>query len=226
MELKKILGKSYYNYTLESSNYTPSLNGSITITCTLKNALGKPVSNRDLQLFKNNTKTQVQTTNSDGIATWTLTMTNSGIQSFRVGNANIEVYVDDIVNKIYPIGSIYMSVDSTSPATLFGGTWEQIKDKFLLSCGDTYNNGSTGGSADAIVVSHTHTFDRAYALTTDSTQGVDRNSNAGQTGTKVNNLLQSNGGAIYRNTINSTGDSGTGKNMPPYLSVYMWKRTA
>ena len=108
MELKKILGKSYYNYTLESSNYTPSLNGSITITCTLKNALGKPVSNRDLQLFKNNTKTQVQTTNSDGIATWTLTMTNSGIQSFRVGNANIEVYVDDIVNKIYPIGSIYM----------------------------------------------------------------------------------------------------------------------
>lgn len=144
-----------------------------------------------------------------------------------LGSGNISVGGGGLsIDDVYPIGSIYMSVNSTSPQTLFGGTWEQIKDKFLLSCGDTYNNGATGGSADAIVVSHTHTFDRAYALTTDSTQGIDRNSNAGQTGTKVNNLLQSNGGAIYRNTINSTGDSGTGKNMPPYLTVYMWKRTA
>lgn len=54
--------------------------------------------------------------------------------------------------KIYPcpfmpIGSVYISVSSTNPSTYFGGTWEQIKDKFLLCCGNTYTAGSTGGEA-------------------------------------------------------------------------------
>ena len=52
----------------------------------------------------------------------------------------------------FPIGSIYISVTSTNPSTYFGGSWERIKDKFLLASGDTYGAGSTGGSA-----SHTHT---------------------------------------------------------------------
>lgn len=49
--------------------------------------------------------------------------------------------------EIFPVGSIYISVNNTNPGTIFGGTWEQIKDKFLLCSGDTYGNGSTGGSA-------------------------------------------------------------------------------
>ena len=52
----------------------------------------------------------------------------------------------------YPVGSIYTSTKSTSPATLFGGTWTQIKDRFLLCAGDLYSAGVTGGSA-----THTHT---------------------------------------------------------------------
>lgn len=52
----------------------------------------------------------------------------------------------------YPIGSIYTSTKSASPAILFGGTWVQIKDTFLLTAGDTYNAGATGGAA-----THTHT---------------------------------------------------------------------
>ena len=52
-----------------------------------------------------------------------------------------------VVDSIYPVGSIYMSVNSTSPATLFGGTWSQLKDRFLLGAGDTYSNGATGGAA-------------------------------------------------------------------------------
>ena len=68
-----------------------------------------------------------------------------------------------------------MSVNSTSPATLFGGTWQQIEDTFLLGAGSTYSAGSSGGSADAIVVSHTHTFDRAYALR--SRQKLNRRAN-------------------------------------------------
>lgn len=73
------------------------------------------------------------------------------------------------LNAVYPVGSIYMSANGTSPATLFGGTWEQLKDRFLLAAGDSYAAGATGGSADAIVVSHTHTADaHSHGFTTDS----------------------------------------------------------
>lgn len=132
--------------------------------------------------------------------------------------------VTDLIDVIYPVGSIYMSVNSVNPSTLFGGTWEQIEDKFLLASGTSYSNGSTGGSADAVVVSHNHSYNRKYALTTDG-EGVTRVSTAGQTGTKVPNLLQSTD-PIYRNKINNSGEDGTGKNMPPYLAVNIWKRTA
>ena len=52
----------------------------------------------------------------------------------------------DIVDMIYPVGSIYMSVNNVSPSTLFGGTWVQIQDKFLLASGSNHTNGNTGGS--------------------------------------------------------------------------------
>ena len=52
----------------------------------------------------------------------------------------------NIVDMIYPVGSIYMSVNNVSPSTLFGGTWVQIQDKFLLASGPNYTNGNTGGS--------------------------------------------------------------------------------
>lgn len=61
-------------------------------------------------------------------------------------------------NSIYPVGSIYLSVSSTNPTTLFGGTWVQMKDTFLLGAGDNYVAGSTGGSADATLPAHTHTL--------------------------------------------------------------------
>lgn len=132
--------------------------------------------------------------------------------------------VTDLIDVIYPVGSIYMSVNSVDPSTLFGGTWEQIEDKFLLASGTSYSNGSTGGSANAVNVAHSHTTGRDYVLTTDG-PGVSRVSTAGETGTKVSNLLQSRD-AIYRNKVNMEGVSGTGKNMPPYLAVNIWKRTA
>ena len=131
---------------------------------------------------------------------------------------------DSNYNKIYPIGSIYMSINETNPSELFGGKWEQIEDRFLLACGTKHSNGSTGGSEDAVVVTHTHSTSDTYVLTT-SGGPVKRNSTAGTTGTKVSNLLQSDDG-MTRNTINNTGTSGTGKNMPPYLAVFVWVRIA
>ena len=70
-------------------------------------------------------------------------------KAIRFKNANNEAIY---VCPYFPVGSIYMSVNSTNPGTIFGGTWEQIKDRFLLACGSSYSNGSTGGSK-----THTHT---------------------------------------------------------------------
>lgn len=90
-------------------------------------------------------------------------------------DANIKVWIDPngksesstdlstLLDKVYPIGSIYISVNSVNPTELFGGTWEQIKDTFLLACSDTHNNGETGGATEMTLTSshlpsHTHSF--------------------------------------------------------------------
>lgn len=126
--------------------------------------------------------------------------------------------LDGVLDLVYPVGSIYMSVNSTSPATLFGGTWVQIKDTFLLSAGDTYTAGNTGGEA-------THT------LTTTEMPSHSHNAYL-----KAPFVIQTNGGtefaALYNSGtssnayITNTGGGQAHNNMPPYLVVYIWKRTA
>ena len=68
-----------------------------------------------------------------------------------------------LLNLVYPVGSIYWSSNNTNPGTLFGGTWTQIKDKFILAAGDSYTNGATGGAATVTLTvsnmpSHSHGF--------------------------------------------------------------------
>lgn len=75
----------------------------------------------------------------------------------------------------YPIGSIYQSTNSTNPSNIFGGTWSQIKDRFLLACGDNYANGSVGGEASHTLTineipSHAH---RVYVFTGNSNNSGD-----------------------------------------------------
>ena len=153
------------------------------------------------------------------------------INSANTAIEEIGTAVSEIVNTIYPVGSIYMSMNSTSPASLFGGTWVQIKDTFLLSAGDTYAGGGTGGSADAVVVSHSHKpsgTDYPYFLQlATSVQSGDMGTQSG-TGRHYPFQATSNAGKYWArgSATDPTGVSGTGKNMPPYLVVYMWQRTA
>ena len=75
---------------------------------------------------------------------------------------NERVKYSDLLNKIYPIGSIYISTVNTSPNDLFGGTWVQLQDKFLIGAGNTYELGTIGGEASHTLTtdeipSHTHT---------------------------------------------------------------------
>lgn len=126
-----------------------------------------------------------------------------------------------VIDMVYPVGAIYMSVNSTNPASLFGGTWEQIKDKFLLSAGDSYAAGSTGGEASHTLTAnemprHSHTNTSHLEWTNDVISGPFAIPWNQTTNIKYDD-----------NSV--TGPTGGGQphnNMPPYLTVYMWKRTA
>lgn len=139
--------------------------------------------------------------------------------------------LNNIVDTIYPIGSIYLSVNSGNPATIFPGTtWEQIKDRFLLASGNTYANGSSGGSANAVVVSHSHTMSTAGAHTHDvytrqATATGNAKSEPVSSATSTERKATTSAGN-HSHSIYSSGVSGVGKNMPPYLAVNVWKRTA
>lgn len=161
----------------------------------------------------------------------------------NTGHTHISSNVTDLIDTIYPVGSIYMSVDSTSPATLFGGTWSQIEDTFLLAAGSSYSAGSTGGSADAVIVQHNHTQNQHRHQPDDSnlrfltgdfnnigrkqlgSGGTSRGYGWTTTSTSSNDALSADSYTDYKTpTISTEGESGAGKNMPPYLTVYVWKR--
>ena len=117
-----------------------------------------------------------------------------------------------------PVGCLYMSFESTSPATLFGGSWTQLKDRFLLSVGDTYKSaGLTGGEADhtltvAEMPSHRHGASEGQFHAYTGSNGADTVS----------------GGTNFKSIQYTAyaGGGGAHNNMPPYLAVYMWKRIA
>ena len=128
------------------------------------------------------------------------------------------------IDKIYPVGSIYMSVTDVSPSSLFGGTWERIKDTFILAAGDTYAAGSTGGEAEHTLTtaempyhSHTILLNSASSVSYDT---WDYSYGA----SKANRNYYSQ--APAEPVIGGAGGSGAHNNMPPYLAVYIWKRTA
>ena len=115
----------------------------------------------------------------------------------------------------HPVGSVYMSADATSPATLFGGTWAAIgAGTFLVAAGAGYEAGVTGGEATHVLTAAempTH-YHQIWSLNWEVATGT-----SGAVAT------------AYGDKGGASGNAGSGEahnNMPPYLAVYMWRRTA
>lgn len=203
------------------------------------------------------TRSEMATTRSEAAATKAEEAETSAVQAKNAIEENIGDWSDtldaviDMQNRVtegkvvnsallaYPVGSIYMSVVDTDPGTIFGGTWERLKDRFLLGAGDTYTAGARGGEA-------THTLDKSeipsHAGHIYSDDTVCFNGNAkgyylpksvftsygsDQRGWNAfkNSNLNADGDEMYPDT-KSIGGGQPHNNMPPYLAVYMWKRIA
>lgn len=128
--------------------------------------------------------------------------------------------IGTVLSKVYPVGSIYMSVSSASPATLFGGTWVQIKDRFLLAAGTTYKAGATGGEA-AHTLTESEMPSHKHAVYYPNAGAADHSA----PGNYPDGPSDSTYYAIGSYTSSAGGDKAH-NNMPPYLAVYVWKRTA
>ena len=151
--------------------------------------------------------------------------------------------VSQFVDMIYPVGSIYMSVNSTSPASLFGGTWEQLKDRFLLGAGSSYTAGNTGGAATVALKANqlpkiTGVIESGSGSTgTPTSPGNGGFRNASGVFTPSRNChycydcsdkstWTPSDTDAWQQVAMSFGNNEPHNNMPPYLAVYMWKRTA
>ena len=155
-----------------------------------------------------------------------LLFSNGLINGFDLNSVITRLNV--LVDGIYPVGSYYWSSNSTSPAALFGGTWEQIKDKFVLAAGDDYTVDATGGEAE-----HTLTAGELPKLS-GSTPNIFTGGQSGGTSGIVTHTVSSNRQYTTNGTSTNSwqsyeiafGGDQAHNNMPPYIVAYCWHRIA
>lgn len=161
----------------------------------------------------------------EGVELWV--DTTQGMSTFNLPEINDEEVstmdtwsskkiTEMIFEMTYPVGKILYTTRAEDPSTyLGGGTWQQIKDKFLLGAGDTYEAGSEGGEAKHILTieempSHTHGL-------------YSRAAYAGG-GTYIAHCNANNASEDYNYVTDSKGGGEAHNNMPPYKTVYIWER--
>ena len=112
------------------------------------------------------------------------------------------------LDKAFPIGSIYMNINNTNPADLFGGEWELLKDRFLIGAGGSYSG--TGGQA-TINLQHNHKLRTNIAKNSGNGNGIAYTAGAP--------IFENNNSEAVQNALSSSQ-----RIIPPYRAVYMWVR--
>jgi hypothetical protein len=232
------------------SNYTKSTNFATKDALSSGNPL-KIVKGTEIDTEFNNIATAISTKADLASPTFTGTpaapTASASTNTTQVATtAFVQAAISLGIQALHPVGSIYTAIVSTNPATLLGfGTWSAFGAGRVMVGFDSSNAlfdtaEETGGSADAITVSHTHT-----ATTTITDSGHTHTANVPNefaSGTVVTSGLASSDGLNYlgknvltsssttgitaATTVASSGSSGTNANYQPYITVYMWKRTA
>lgn len=141
------------------------------------------------------------------------------------------VAMSALLDWVYPVGSYYWSSEAISPATLFGGTWEPVRDVFLLAAGDAFPAGSTGGEAshaltEAEMPAVSGSFDiRRWTSggMVSNSEGIVSHSVSDSTG---NSAASSGTSYSMQKVTVSFGNGQAHNNMPPYLAACCWHRTA
>lgn len=152
--------------------------------------------------------------------------------------AYIDAAITAVKTALFPVGTIYTAIVSTNPGTLLGfGTWTAFGAGRVLvgfnSANALFDTAEeTGGSADAVVVSHTHTFTgtalapHAHTYEQDTTGGALSGQDTAGLFSRITVNTSSVSGGTPAGTNSTEGVSGTNANYQPYITVFMWKRTA
>ena len=223
------------------SNYTKSTNFATKDALASGNPL-KIVKGTEIDTEFNNIATAIATkadlasptfTGTPALPTGTTAVTQSaGNNSTAISTtAYTDAAISAAKQALYPVGSIYINAtNSTNPGTLLGfGTWTAFGAGRVPVGFDSTNTlfdtaEETGGSANAIVVSHTHTItDPGHTHSEAGYVGSGGDTNFGPGPYFSPTTTGSSATGI---TVNSSGSSGTNANYQPYITVYMWKRTA
>lgn len=233
--LDKVEDRVYFNITTNQNISVEYDSNIYSSTDTKSMFIMKNSNNYTLHLYNNDDFSGYVDTFTKDSPTITITPTTSNSTEISFGKKMWYHYVS-YIDRVYPIGSIYMSVNSVDPTYFIGGTWERIQDKFLLASGSTYTAGNTGGASTVALT-------KAQMPRHNHTQAQHRHAEHG----KWSSASGSDSGYMYSSnrtvstqyteyatpTINHTGGTGTTnadangsphENMPPYLAVYMWKR--
>lgn len=152
--------------------------------------------------------------------------------------ADLDLFKETFGKLVYPVGSIYMAVNSISPASLFGGTWAQIEDTFLLAAGQNHPAGDSGGEEEHTLSVNELPF-HGHCVRFHNNAGTKGTAYYYNGGTKTDSTFAQAPGVTWKGKTFQAAQDGAGdqaggadpvgggaahNNMPPYLAVYVWQR--
>lgn len=158
----------------------------------------------------------------DFVDRWTLydSVSTSGEETPTSGYTQITATKPYLLNT-YPVGAYYISHNTTSPASLFGGTWQRIESRFLWACPTSGTIGATGGEqTHTLTISEMpwHTHNQKVVSSYDG-EGLSANVDTDSYSTNAREVAQG-------VTTGAAGGGAAHNNMPPYVAVAIWRRTA